>query len=75
LSREEYAAAPAAGDGYVDFFAAGDVAEGEFRCSECGYGVAVLTTLPACPMCLGTAWERGPWTSFARADAAARVLQ
>jgi predicted Zn-ribbon and HTH transcriptional regulator len=37
--------------------AAGDAAVGEFRCSECGYGVSVYRVLPRCPMCSGTSWE------------------
>jgi len=54
-------------DEAVDFHAAGERAKGEFRCCECGYGVAIVATLPNCPMCGGQAWERGPWTPFARA--------
>jgi len=60
-------AAPEQG-GAVDFYAAGDRAKGEFRCSGCGYGVAIVATLPNCPMCGGEAWERGPWTPFSRAQ-------
>jgi len=44
-------------DGFVAFFAAGDPAAGEYRCSACGYGIAVYRTLPTCPMCAGTVWE------------------
>ena len=39
------------------FFTAGRKANGEFHCSECGYGVIVRTVLPACPMCRGLSWE------------------
>ena len=46
---------------------AGDPAVGAFRCSECGYGVTVLETLPSCPMCRGTAWEPSAWSPFVRA--------
>jgi rubrerythrin len=46
-----------AGD-YVEFVATGAPAVGAFHCSGCGYGVAVQTTLPRCPMCGGTTWER-----------------
>jgi rubrerythrin len=52
----------------VDFHAAGDRAKGEFRCSGCGYGVAIVATLPNCPMCGGDAWQRGPWRPFTRAE-------
>jgi rubrerythrin len=46
---------------YVQFTAAGDRADGEYRCAECGYGVTVWTTLPRCPMCSGKSWERSGW--------------
>lgn len=52
--------------GYVDFLAAGAPAVGEFRCSECGYGVIVHRELPSCPMCGGTAWEQSAWSPFSR---------
>ena len=44
--------------GYVDFVTTGAPATGAFHCSACGYGVTVQTTLPQCPMCNGTTWER-----------------
>jgi hypothetical protein len=44
--------------GYVEFFAAGEAAAGEYYCSECGYGVAVQRVLPLCPMCRGAVWEK-----------------
>jgi rubrerythrin len=43
---------------YVDFVTTGAPAKGAFHCSACGYGVTVQTTLPQCPMCNGTTWER-----------------
>jgi rubrerythrin len=43
---------------FVEFYAAGKPAVGEFRCSECSYGIVVQRRLPSCPMCGGTAWER-----------------
>jgi rubrerythrin len=48
---------PAAAD-YVEFDTTGAPAKGAFRCSSCGYGVTVQATLPQCPMCNGTTWER-----------------
>jgi hypothetical protein len=48
-------------DGYVAFLAAGDQVEGDFRCSECGYGVSVRRGLPVCPMCGGKTWEQPTW--------------
>jgi rubrerythrin len=43
---------------YVDFVTTGAPATGAFHCSACGYGVTVQSTLPRCPMCSGTTWER-----------------
>ncbi len=63
---EERRAAPTGPDEYVEFFAAGDAARGEFRCGACGYGVAIATTLPKCPMCGGTTWEHGRWRARTR---------
>jgi rubrerythrin len=61
------AQADAAGD-YVRFRAAGENGKGEYRCSECSYGVTVHSTLPVCPMCSGSAWEQAPWSPFTRAE-------
>ena len=44
--------------GFVDLAAAGSDASGEFRCADCGYGAVVQKSLPPCPMCHGTVWER-----------------
>jgi rubrerythrin len=52
---------------YVEFWPTGARAKGEFRCSDCGYGVVVTTTLPACPMCSSESWEQAPWSPFRRA--------
>lgn len=43
---------------YVEFVTTGAPATGAFHCSGCGYGVTVQSTLPQCPMCNGTTWER-----------------
>ena len=43
---------------YVEFVTTGAPANGAFHCSSCGYGVTVQSTLPQCPMCNGTTWER-----------------
>jgi rubrerythrin len=53
-------------DGFVPFLAAGEPAAGEFRCSECGYGVSVYRALPICPMCGGAAWEHEQRSPLAR---------
>ena len=57
-------------DEFVAFLAAGDPVVGEFRCSECGYGVSISRALPICPMCGGVTWEHGPWSPPARVGAA-----
>ena len=41
-------------------------AKGEFRCSDCGYGVTVYRSLPVCPMCQGTNWTGVPWRPYTR---------
>lgn len=47
--------------GLVDFALAGTELAGEFRCGDCGYGAVIHHTLPVCPMCGGSVWEkRGP---------------
>jgi rubrerythrin len=48
--------------GVPTFLTAGTSAAGEFRCADCGYGVAVRTVLPVCPMCRGHVWDE-PATS------------
>jgi rubrerythrin len=53
---------------YIEFWAAGVQAKGEFHCSECGYGVTIHRTLPVCPMCGGEAWEQSAWHPFSRSD-------
>jgi hypothetical protein len=55
---------------YVKFWAAGESGKGDFRCSDCSYGVTVYTTLPVCPMCAGSSWEPVAWSPFSRAERA-----
>jgi hypothetical protein len=38
----------------------GQAARGDFRCADCGYGVTIRRTLPACPMCRGEGWDAWP---------------
>jgi rubrerythrin len=61
------AADPAEAD-FVTFQSTGEQARGEYRCAECGYGIAILSALPVCPMCAGTTWEEAVRSSFGRAD-------
>jgi rubrerythrin len=55
------------GGDYVAFHEAGLAAKGSFHCAECGYGVVVTGSLPACPMCGGTAWEESARSPSRRA--------
>jgi rubrerythrin len=56
-------------DEYVEFRVAGENVKGEFHCSECGYGVAIVRALPLCPMCGGKSWEPAAWSPFSRSAA------
>jgi rubredoxin len=51
---------------FVEFVTTGAPASGAFHCAGCGYGVTVYATLPRCPMCGGTTWERASHGAFAR---------
>jgi rubrerythrin len=51
----------------IAFRTAGERAKGEFRCVGCGYGVAIATELPTCPMCGGASWQAARWRPFSRA--------
>jgi hypothetical protein len=49
--------------GLAEFAVAGAELTGEFRCADCGYGAVIHRSLPICPMCGGSVWEkrgRGP---------------
>jgi hypothetical protein len=55
---------PDRGGDYVEFWTAGSEANGEFTCTDCGYGVSVQAKLPRCPMCAGEAWEQRETSPF-----------
>jgi hypothetical protein len=59
-----------AADEFVEFWTAGQTVKGEFHCSDCGYGVTIVRTLPLCPMCGCTTWEQTPWSPFTRSHQA-----
>jgi rubrerythrin len=62
-------------DDFVEFWATGVHAKGEFHCSACGYGVTIHRELPVCPMCGGESWEQTSWHPFSRSeDVPARLL-
>jgi hypothetical protein len=64
---DQQRARPAEAEDFVHILSAGDRAKGEYRCCECGYGVAVWSELPRCPMCGGESWEQSAWSPFSRA--------
>ena len=66
MSELHSAGAESSGD-YVTFESAGSHVKGAFHCAECGYGVTVYRTLPACPMCGGEQWEQSAWSPLTRA--------
>jgi rubrerythrin len=55
---------------YIAFHVTGERAKGAYRCTDCGYGVAVSAELPRCPMCGGEVWEEAAWSPFGRARSA-----
>jgi rubrerythrin len=44
---------------------AGARGAGEYRCLDCGYGIATLSLIPRCPMCHGSDWEKVRFSPFA----------
>jgi rubrerythrin len=60
-------------DDYIGFVAAGSRATGQYRCSECGYGITIHATLPVCPMCTGTTWEETTWSPLSNSPAFRRL--
>lgn len=54
---------------FVEFWATGQAVKGEFHCSDCGHGLAIVSSLPACPSCGGRSWERADWSPFTRSTA------
>lgn len=70
---EEIAEAPE-GDDFVAFQLAGAPAKGQYRCTECGYGITIHDELPTCPMCSGASWEETLWTPFGNARGVASGL-
>jgi rubrerythrin len=65
MTEQAFRSSTSEGD-FVPFLAAGESAKGEYRCAECGYGVASFRTLPRCPMCGGGSWEQAAWSPFRR---------
>ena len=66
MSEVRPAGVESSGD-FVAFVEAGARVKGEFHCADCGYGVTVYRTLPACPMCGCEQWEQSAWSPLTRA--------
>jgi hypothetical protein len=43
---------------YVEFWPAGTMAKGRFRCTACGNAVDVKFVVPRCQLCQEGLWER-----------------
>lgn len=50
---------------YVEFWPAGAVAAGRFRCTACGEAMHVKFVVPACPGCGERLWERDETSAYA----------
>ncbi len=50
---------------YVEFWPAGTMATGRFRCAACGNAVSVRRALPRCMLCGERLWEREESSPFA----------
>ena len=50
---------------YVEFWPAGTMAKGHFRCTACGSGVDVMFVRPRCQQCGERLWERAESSSYA----------
>lgn len=50
---------------YVEFWPAGTVATGRFRCTACGTSMNVKFVLPRCALCGERLWEREESSSYA----------
>jgi predicted RNA-binding Zn-ribbon protein involved in translation (DUF1610 family) len=50
---------------YVEFWPAGTVATGLFRCTACGVPTDVKYVVPACPQCGERLWERAETSAYA----------
>lgn len=53
-----------AGTGESDRVQAGARGAGEYRCLDCGYGIATFSLIPRCPMCHGSLWKHARWSPF-----------
>ncbi|TML05362.1 MAG: hypothetical protein E6G36_02955 [Actinobacteria bacterium] len=61
MRESQHAVRPGSGPterDYVEFWPAGTMAKGRFRCTACGNAIAVRTVLPRCMLCGERLWER-----------------
>jgi hypothetical protein len=63
---EPRSARDAAADDCVEFWPAGTLTKGCFRCVACGHAVTVRQCLPRCQGCGERLWERAEWSPLAR---------
>jgi hypothetical protein len=49
---------------YVEFWPAGTIATGRFRCTACGNAAVVKHIVPRCLMCGEGLWERDETSSY-----------
>ena len=50
---------------YVEFWPAGTMAKGRFRCTACGNAVTVKMVVPRCGLCGERLWEREESSPYA----------
>jgi len=50
---------------YVEFWPAGTIASGRFRCTACGNAADVKFVVPRCLMCGERLWEREESSGYA----------
>jgi Zn finger protein HypA/HybF involved in hydrogenase expression len=47
----------------TEIIVAGARGAGDYRCLDCGYGIATSGLVPMCPMCHGSHWRLASGTS------------
>ena len=57
---------------YVEFWPAGTMASGRFRCTACGNASHIKFVLPRCPMCNEHLWEREESSDYVTGGVAIR---
>jgi predicted RNA-binding Zn-ribbon protein involved in translation (DUF1610 family) len=68
--KEQQAVGPGSGlteRDYVEFWPAGALAKGRFRCTGCGMAINVKVVVPRCMACGERLWERDESSPYAAA--------